>query len=128
MSHEEQRDRLLDLAYGELPPRDARELEEHAETCEACRVELGRIRATRGLMSSLPEEAAPEAGRRILVAAAREAVRRREPRRAVPRWLWGGSVLAASVAAVVLFSLRVANVAPPPAGREDPDALLGEGP
>ena len=35
MTHEELRDRLLDLAYGELAPRAAREVEEHAATCEA---------------------------------------------------------------------------------------------
>ncbi len=37
MTHEELRDRLLDLACGELAPRDAREVEEHAATCFSSR-------------------------------------------------------------------------------------------
>jgi len=51
MSHDRFRDRLLELAYGELPPRQAREVEAHAESCAECGVELGRIRATRRVTS-----------------------------------------------------------------------------
>ncbi len=126
MTHEELRERLLDLAYGELSPRDARKVEEHAASCETCRAELGRIRATRRLMSALPEEPAPVGGERILVAAAREAARGREPQRRVPRWLWGGSIVAASLAAVVAVSYRLETMRPRSAGRDDPNALMGE--
>jgi hypothetical protein len=125
MTHEELRERLLDLAYGELAPRDARAVEEHAATCEACGAELARIRGTRRMMSALPQEAAPEGGERILLAAAREAVRGKERRR-VPRWLWATPVVAASLAAVVAVSLRLGAVAPP--RREDPNALVGPSP
>ena len=128
MTHEELRDRLLDLAYGELPPRDARAVEEHATGCEACRTELARIRGTRQLMSALPVEPAPEAGARILVAAAREAVRGKEPRRALPRWLWATPVVAASAAVAIALSLRLGDVRPPSAARDDRDALLGSSP
>jgi hypothetical protein len=125
MTHEELRDRLLDLAYGELSPREAREVEEHAATCETCRAELGRIRGTRQLMAALPEEPAPERGAPILVAAAREAVRGRAPRRRWLRWTWAAPVAAAALAAVVTISLRLGSVRPP-ALREDPNAILGQ--
>ena len=91
MSHDRFQDRLLELAYGELPPKEAREAEAHAASCAECGAELARIRATRQAMSSLPEERAPE-GERILLAAAREAVRDRAPRRLPPSWAWSASV------------------------------------
>jgi hypothetical protein len=116
-------DRLLDLAYGELPKREAREVEAHAASCDACRAELARIRGTRRAMAALPEEPAPERGERILLAAAREAAGRRRPRRLVPRWLLGGAVVAASIAVVAAVSYRVAGWSP---RRDDPNALLGE--
>jgi hypothetical protein len=77
-------------------------------------------------MSALPVEPAPARGERILVAAAREAVRAREPRRAWPRWLWAAPVVAASLAVVVAVSLRVDAPPPPSAVHEDPNALRGE--
>jgi hypothetical protein len=128
MTHEEIQERLLDLAYGELAPRDAREVEEHAAGCDACRAELARIRSTRSLMSALPLEPAPEAGERILVAAAREAARQRAPRRTRPPWLWSGAIAAASLAAVVALSYRIFAMRPGSIGREDPRALMGESP
>jgi hypothetical protein len=118
MTHEELRDRLLDLACGELSPRDAREVEEHAASCEGCRAELASMRGTRRVMAALPVEPAPERGERILVAAARDAVRARTPRRAWPRWLWVAPVAAASLATVVAMSLRLGAVRPPDAARE----------
>jgi hypothetical protein len=129
MTHEELRDRLLDLAYGELPRREARRVEEHAASCEACRAELARIRDTRRVMSALPDEQpAPGGAERILIAAAREAVRGRAPRPRFPRWLWGGAVAAASVAAVVAVSYRLLELRPGPLEREGRDALLGDSP
>jgi hypothetical protein len=126
MSHEEIRDRLLDLAYGELSAREARRVEEHAASCEACGAELARIRGTRRLMSALPQEPAPAEGERILLAAAREAARRRAPRTLVPRWAWTAAVAAASVAVVGAVSWRIASMRPEGIGREDPQALMGE--
>jgi hypothetical protein len=125
MTHEELRDRLLDLACCELSPGDAREVEAHAAGCEACRAELAALRGTRRVMATLPVEPAPEQGERILVAAAREAVRARPPRRSWRRWLWAAPALA-SVAVVVLFSLRLGAVRPPDAAHEDPNALRGD--
>ncbi len=128
MTHDELREKLLDLACGELSPREARKVEEHAASCEGCRAELARMRETRRLMSALPEEAAPAGGEAVLLAAAREAARRREPRPVLPRWVWGASIAAMSLAAVVAVSYRVMSMRPGPPGREDPNALLGDSP
>ncbi|HEY6098844.1 MAG TPA: zf-HC2 domain-containing protein, partial [Anaeromyxobacter sp.] len=125
MTRDAYTDRLLDLAYGELPKREAREVEEHAATCEACRAELGRIRGTRRVMAALPEEPAPDRGERILLTAAREAADARRPRPLVPRWLLGGAVVAASVAVVAAVSFRVAEWSP---RKDEPNALLGDSP
>jgi putative zinc finger protein len=121
-------DQLLDLAYGELSPRDARKVEAHAASCEACRAELAKIRETRGLMARLPEEPAPEKGERVLLAAAREAAERRAaPRRFLPPWAWGASVVAASILAVAAVSYRILALRPGPlSSRPDREALLGE--
>lgn len=112
MSHDRFHDRLLELAYGELSPKEAREAEAHAEGCAECGAELARIRATRQAMSSLPEERAPEAGERSLLAAAREAARDRTPRRLLPSWAWSASVVAALVVAVGAVSYRILAVRP----------------
>jgi hypothetical protein len=128
MSHETFQAQLLDLAYGELKRREARRLEAHLEGCAACRAELARIRETRAAMSPLQDEPAPEAGEAILLAAAREAARRRErPAPLLPSWLWAGSTVAVALAAVVAISYRVLSIQPGPLGREDPEALLGTG-
>ncbi len=124
MSHDRFRDRLLELAYGELSPREAREVEAHTESCAECGAELGRIRATRRVMGALPDERAPDAGERILLAAAREAARDRAPaRRILPAWVWSASVLAALVVAVGAVSYRI--LAMRPAAERPGEELLG---
>jgi hypothetical protein len=128
MTHEQLQDRLIDLVYGELTGHDAQEVQEHAAAGEAPRAELARMGETRRLMSALPVEPAPPGGERILLAAAREAARRREPRRLLPRWVWGGSIVAASLAAVVAVSYRVVSMRPGSIGRDDPNALMGQSP
>ena len=123
-SHPE-RDLVLDLAYGELPEREARRLRAHLETCADCRAELERIEGTRRLMSALPLEAAPERGERILLAAAREAAGRARPRWRVPGWLAGSLALAATVVVVTAVSLRIAGESAGPRGTSgNPNALL----
>jgi hypothetical protein len=126
MSHDRFHDRLLELAYGELSPREARELEAHAESCADCGAELGRIRATRRIMGALPDERAPDAGERILLAAAHEAVRDRKPRRLLPAWAWSASVVAALVVTVGSVSYRL--LAMRPAAERPGEELLGRGP
>ncbi len=126
MTHEAVRDKLLDLAYGELSRREARPVEEHAAACDACRAELERIRETRKLVSALPPVEAPERGENVLLAAARERARLREPRWRVPRWLLGASVAAASLVVVAAVSYRIIAMRPGPLGKSEHDALLGE--
>jgi hypothetical protein len=128
MTHESFSERLLDLAYGELSPREAREVEGHAASCQACRAELAQIRETRRIMAALPEEPAPEQGERILLAAAREAAERRVPKRLLPPWLWGAAAVAASLVAVAAVSYRIVSMRPGPLERPDREALLGESP
>jgi hypothetical protein len=124
MSHDAYTDRLLDLAYGELSPRDARTVEAHAAACEACRAELRRIRETRALASGLAHVPAPPGGERILLAAARAATEARRPRRLLPAWLWG-AMAAVAVVAVGAVSYRLLAIRPGPLERDDPEALLG---
>ncbi|BDG03790.1 anti-sigma factor family protein [Anaeromyxobacter oryzae] len=131
MKHETAREKLLDLAYGELPAREARDVEAHAGECTECRDALRRIRETRGMMAALPPEPAPEEGERILLAAAREAASARRDRRRsrlVPGWLWGGSIAAVAALAVAVVSYRIFAMRPGPLEREDRDVLLGSAP
>jgi hypothetical protein len=124
MSHETFREKLLDLAYGELSPRDARRVEAHARECAACGAELARIRETRRAMSALPDAPAPDAGEAVLLAAARESARSRaRPRRLLPAWTWGAAAAAVALLAVGAISYRILAMRPHRA--EDPDALLG---
>lgn len=130
MSHPVSEDRLLELAYGELSAREARAVEEHVASCDACRTALARIADTRRLMSALPEEEAPPEGERVLLAAAREAARRPA---AAPshRWTsaraWGATAAVAAVLAVGAVSYRLL-VLEPGFRRDDPDAVAGGGP
>jgi anti-sigma factor RsiW len=126
MTHEELQDRLLDLACGELSPGDAREVEAHVAACEGCRAELARMQATRRIMSSLPQVPAPDDGRAVLVAAAREAARFRAP---VRRWsvLLRDVALAASLLAVGMVAWRLLAVGPGAPVEEDRGALEGRG-
>lgn len=117
--------KLLDLAYGELSPREALEVEAHAAGCEACRAELGRIRETRSVMARLPDEPAPEKGERILIAAAREAAGKRAAPRRLPRSLWGFAAVAASLVVVAGVSFRLGELRSG-AARPDSEALLGD--
>jgi len=120
-----ERDLVLDLAYGELPEREARRLRAHLEACADCRSELERIEGTRRLMSALPLEQAPERGERILLAAAREAAGRARPRWRMPGWLAGSLALAATVVVVTVVSIRIARESAGPLGAgHDPNALL----
>jgi hypothetical protein len=129
MTHDSCREKLLDLAYGELAPRDARAVERHLEACDACRTELARIRETRAAMSALGPVPAPEPGERILLAAARaaaEEARRRRPAPLLPSWMWAGAVGTVAILAVAAVSYRL--VAMRPGRRDDPNALLARSP
>jgi hypothetical protein len=125
MSHERFSERILDLAYGELSPREAGKVEAHAASCAECGAELARIRGTRRLMAALPDERAPDRGERVLLAAAREEVRGRAPVRSWSRWMWSTSVVAALLLAVGAVSYRL--LAMRPAAEREGEELLGRG-
>ncbi|HEX9287969.1 MAG TPA: zf-HC2 domain-containing protein [Anaeromyxobacteraceae bacterium] len=77
MTHETCRERLVDLAYGELSRREAAEAEQHLAGCDACRAERDRLAATRAAMARLDAPPAPERGDAVLLAAARKAAEER---------------------------------------------------
>ncbi len=128
MTHETAREKLLDLAYGELTGREGRRVEAHLHECEACRAELAAIRETRGLMSALGEAPAPARGEAELLAAARAAAegRRRPGLLSLPPWFLGASATAVALFVVGAVSYRLLAAAPE--RREDPEALLGRDP
>src|SRR5712692_2194242 len=83
-----QQDNLLALAYGELPPKDAKRVELHVKGCPQCADALGSIQRVRQTMSQLPSVPAPERGLDSLLAYAEQAARRARsgPARAPSRW------------------------------------------
>ncbi|RKG97440.1 zf-HC2 domain-containing protein [Corallococcus sp. CA053C] len=69
-------DRLLDFAYGELPPSEAQSLEQHVQGCARCSKALSDIRGVRSTMAHLSVEPAPDAGLESLLAYAQQSARR----------------------------------------------------
>lgn len=72
-SHE---DKLLELAYGELPAAEARAVEAHVAGCARCSGALADIRGVRQTMSQLQPVPAPDAGLESLLAYANQTARR----------------------------------------------------
>ncbi|XXF80618.1 zf-HC2 domain-containing protein [Myxococcaceae bacterium GXIMD 01537] len=81
-------DRLLDFAYGELPPTEARAMESHLQGCARCTEALQGIRGVRATMSQLSTEPAPDMGLESLLAYAQQSARRAAegPVSAPSRW------------------------------------------
>jgi hypothetical protein len=104
-------DRLLDFAYDELPPTEARQMELHVQGCARCSEALHGIRGVRTTMSRLPLESAPDAGLDSLMAYAQQAARRSaagpEP---APRWWRRLLAPALGMAAVGVFGVVVVQV------------------
>ncbi|HEX5747878.1 MAG TPA: zf-HC2 domain-containing protein [Archangium sp.] len=104
-------DRLLDFAYDELPPTEARLVEQHVQGCSRCSETLADIRGVRTTMSRLPLESAPDAGLESLLAYAQQSARRAaagpEP---APRWWRRLLAPALSVAALSVFGVVVIQV------------------
>jgi beta-lactamase class D len=75
MTHEEARELLLELSYGELEPALRRQVEQHASGCTECEAELAALASTRAA-ARLLQEPGPPGGREELVEAARRAAAR----------------------------------------------------
>ncbi len=110
MNHESCRERLLDLVYGELPGREAREAERHLETCDACRAERDRLLDTRGAMGRLEAPHPPERVDRVVLAAARRAAEERGGGGFAAALRGFGAKLAAGTGLAVLLALVVLNL------------------
>jgi beta-lactamase class D len=98
MTHEEAREWLLDLAYGELETDDRKQVEAHVAGCAECAAELTVLMHTRAAAGRLSEPDLP--GRREeIVEAARRAVATPAP---IRRSSWARPAAAMAVAALVL--------------------------
>ncbi len=116
MTHAEAQDLLLDLAYGELAPARAAEIEGHIAGCAECQRDKAALDEARRLAAPLRalEEPRPGFDERIMAAARAqkaplEVVRAAAPAaRRKPRWAiraaLGGSVAAAAALALVVSS------------------------
>ena len=65
-------DKLLEFAYGELPPHEADVVDAHVRGCTKCSEALSQISTVRKTMSRLPMEPAPDAGLESLLAYAEQ--------------------------------------------------------
>jgi hypothetical protein len=104
-------DRLLELAYGEVPASEARALRQHVDGCARCRKVLDGIAEVRTAFRSIPEEPAPEKGLESLLAYGEQAAARARSRR-------GGLRILALLSAATAFAV-VWLVFPGPAPRSD---------
>lgn len=112
-------DRLLDLAYGELPQPEAKELETHVRGCSQCASALDEIKGVRRVMGQLPAAHEPDTGLESLIAYAEQAARRQAAGPVASagwrRWLAPvlGFTAVAALAAVTLTTLGKSEFASP---------------
>src|SRR5882757_7325091 len=99
-------DKLLELAYGELPAHEASAVESHVRTCARCTEALSEIQAVRNTMGQLPMVPVPETGLESLFAYADQAARRNAAGPA-PVATWWRRFLAPMVAAGALSLVGV---------------------
>ena len=119
MTHAQAQSLLLDLAYGELSPDEAREVERHAAECAACAAELEGLLATRRLAARLADEPVPARGRAELLAAARLAASPAPARRRLRSRVYAIAASAAVIALVAGVTLRLTGQRSALRGRED---------
>lgn len=114
-------DRLLDLAYGELPTPQARELEAHVRGCSQCANALDDIKGVRRVMGQLPVSSEPDTGFDSLLAYAEQAARRTSAgpapsARGLRRWLAPvfGFAAVAALGAVTFTTMLTGHDMPSP--------------
>jgi len=98
MTHEEARELLLDLSYGELEPGLRSQVERHVAACTECEAELEGLAGTRAA-ARLLRDPGPPGGREELVEAARRAAASRS---LVGRGAWARPAAWMATAAAVL--------------------------
>lgn len=114
-------DRLLELAYGELPAHEASAVEAHVRGCARCAASLEQIRKVRATMKQLTPVSAPDAGLESLLAYAEQTAKRNAagPSRAAPWWRRFlapvASVAALALVVVVTYKNQDDLEAPSPA-------------
>lgn len=116
-------DKLLELAYGELPASEASAVESHVRTCSRCTEALSEIRAVRSTMGQLPMEPVPDTGLESLFAYADQAARRNAAGPA-PVATWWRKLMAPLMAAGALSIIGIVayqsrDVGEPLATREE---------
>ncbi len=116
-------DKLLELAYGELPPNEASAVESHVRSCSRCTEALSEIRAVRSTMGQLPMEPVPDTGLESLFAYADQAARRNAAGPA-PTATWWRKLMAPLMAAGALSVIGIVayqsrDVGEPLATREE---------
>lgn len=84
-SHQSE-DTLLEFAYGELPPHEAKAVDAHVRGCPRCAEALSDIRMVRTTMDQFPMEEAPEAGLESLLAYAEQQATRNRATAPSPWW------------------------------------------
>ena len=109
-------DRLLELAYGEVPAAEARALRTHVDGCARCRTVLDSIAEVRTAFRSVPPEPPPERGLDSLLAYGEQAAARARSRRRGIRIV---GVLSAVAALAVVWV-----VLPPPGRQAGGEAAL----
>ncbi|MGZ6140856.1 MAG: zf-HC2 domain-containing protein, partial [Myxococcaceae bacterium] len=100
-------DRLLELAYGEVPAAEARALRTHVDGCPRCRTVLDGIAEVRTAFRSIPPEPAPDRGLDSLLAYGEQAAARARSRRGGLRIL--GVLSAVAALALVWLVLPPSN-------------------
>jgi hypothetical protein len=100
-------DRLLELAYGEVPAPEARALRQHVDGCARCRGVLDGIAEVRSAFQSVPAEPAPERGLESLLAYGAQAAARARSRRGGLRIL--GILSAAAALAIAWLILPTSH-------------------
>ena len=109
MVHDEHsflRENIPAYALGALGAEDARALEAHLQTCEACRNELASYRAvSENLLTALPPQPPPLALRKQLQSRLPSA--RSVQKTARPRFVWSFSQLALGGVLALLFVMNV---------------------
>jgi len=104
-------DRLLEYAYGELAPSEAKSFEAHLTSCADCTRALEDIRSVRRTMGQLPTVPAPNTGLDSLLAYAQQAARRAQagPESRSSFWKW--MLPSTGVLALVLLIVVTRQVA-----------------